>query len=225
MTTLAGIDVSNNNGAAFDWAAWKGKISFAGVKITEGLDFTDPDGARNMEGARGIGAVRIAYHFLHPSLSGAQQAAYFLGHAKAAGIGPGDLAMVDVEETDGRTVAEISACAGEFAAAVHAELGAWPVAYTEQSYAETGCTASLGSCPAFIANPSHVTLPSPIGPWRLVSFEQTGQRGTDTDVFYGDAAELARLAIPHPAAAPKATVTKEDATAALATLVAYVAGS
>jgi hypothetical protein len=35
-----------------------------------------------------------------------------------------------------------------------------------------------------------------IGPWKQVSFEQTGQRGVDADVFYGDAAALAKLAIP-----------------------------
>jgi lysozyme len=139
MTALNGIDVSNNNGTV-DWAAWHGKIAFAGVKISEGLTFADPDAARNMAGARGIGVVRIAYHFLRPALSGSQQATYFL-HAKAAGLGPGDLVMADVETTDGLAAAEVSACAGEFATAVRDGIGAWPVSYTTQSFAETGsCT-------------------------------------------------------------------------------------
>lgn len=221
-TTLAGIDVSNLQGAAFDWEAYRGKISFAAVKVSEGLDYADPDAARNMAGAKGIGAVRMGYHFLHPSLHGGQQADYFLGLAKKAGLGPGDLVMADVEVTDGCTAAEISACAGLFAATVHAGTGAWPVAYTDQSFAETGCVASLGQCPAFIANPSNVALPSPIGPWRLVSFEQTGQRSVDTDVFYGDLGQLAKLAIPKSAPKP-VPVSREQATEALATLALYIA--
>ena len=221
--TLAGIDVSNLQGNAFDWEAWKGKIAFAGIKVSEGLDYSDPDAPRNMAGAKGIGVVRMGYHFLRPSLSGAEQAAWFLEHARAAGLVPGDLVMLDVETADGCTVAEISACAGGFATALHAAVAAWPVAYTDQDFAETGCVASLGECPAFIANPSGVQLPDPIGPWHLVSFEQTGQRSVDTDVFYGDLAELAKLAIPAASKPKPKLVSVEEATAALATLTVYVA--
>ena len=163
MTTLAGIDVSNNNGA-FDWEAWRGKITFAGIKISEGLTFADPDAARNMAGAKSIGVVRIAYHFLRPSLSGADQALWFLKLARAAGLAPGDLVMADAEDADGKTPAEVAACVSVFAAGVRA-IGAWPVVYTTQSFAEGGYVGSSGQCPAFIANPSHVGLPSPIGPW------------------------------------------------------------
>ena len=128
-----------------------------------------------------------------------------------------------VEDADGCTVSEISGCASDFATVLRMSLGAWPVAYCDQDFAETGCVASLGSCPAFIANPSRVTLPSPIGPWRLVSFEQTGQRGTDLDTFYGTSAELARLAIPAPAAPRPALVSREEATAALSAIIANAA--
>lgn len=200
--TLNGIDVSSWQGPAFDWAAWRGKISFAGVKVSEGLAVADPDGPRNVTGARGIGAVPMAYHFLRANLPGTSQARYFLDRAHAAGIGPGDLLMIDVETSDGMTAGQVSACAGSFAAEVHALTGAWPVAYTMQSFAGDGHTASLGNCPAFIANPSRVTLPSPIGPWHVVPFEQVSQRGTDLDVFHGTPAQLAALAWPHPAPAP-----------------------
>lgn len=226
MTTLAGIDVSNWQGASFDWVSYRGKIQFAFIKASEGLNFTDPDFSRNWGQASAEGIVRGAYHFLRPTLPGSAQAHYFLSAVKTYGLGPGDLLMVDVEVADGCTPAEVSACAGEFAATVHAAEAAWPVAYTNQSFAEGGYVASLGECPSFIANPSHVTLANPLGPWHLVSFEQVGQRGVDTDVFYGDLAELAKLAVPHPAPKPPAPapkVTQAEAEAAVALLGRYFA--
>lgn len=193
--TLNGIDVSNNNGTV-DWEAWRGKIAFAGIKVSEGLNFTDQYAAANVRGARSVGAVPMAYHFLRANLPGITQARYFLSRALAAGIGDGDLLMVDVETMDGMSAAQVSECAAVFAGEVHEQTRAWPVAYTDQSFAADGYVAALGVCPAFIANPSHVTLPVPLGPWRLVSFEQTGVRGTDQDVFYGTREQLAALAIP-----------------------------
>lgn len=196
--TLNGIDVSNVNGTV-DWEAWRGKIAFAGIKVSEGLTFTDQFAHANVAGARSIGAVPMAYHFLRANQPGIGQARLFLACCAAAGIDAGDLVMVDVETMDGMTVPQVADCAAAFAGEVHSLTGAWPVAYTNQSMAEAGCLAALGVCPAFIANPSHVVLPVPIGPWRLVSFEQTGQRGTDQDVFYGTGEQLAALAIPKPA--------------------------
>ena len=197
---LNGIDVSaTGQGASFDWPSWKGKIGFAGVKVSEGLSFTDPDGPRNVAGARSIGAVPMGYHFLRANLPGTSQARYFLDKADAAGIGPGCLLMADVETADGSTPEQVSNCAAAFAGEVHALTRAWPVAYTMQSFAEGGYVSALGVCPAFIANPSRVVLPVPVGPWRVVSFEQTSQRGTDLDVFYGTTGQLAALAIPAPA--------------------------
>lgn len=196
--TLNGIDVSNVNGTV-DWEAWRGKISFAGVKVSEGLGFTDLYAHANVAGARSVGAVPMAYHFLRANVPGIGQARFFLDKAHAAGIGPGDLLMLDVETMDGMSAAQVSECAAAFVGEVHDLAGVWPVAYTMQSFALGGCTAALGVCPAFIANPSRVVLPPQLGPWRLVSFEQVGQRGIDTDVFYGTAEQLAALAIPKPA--------------------------
>lgn len=227
MTTLAGIDVSNIQGASFDWTPWRGKIGFAFIKISEGTGFADPDAARNMAQARELGIIRGGYHYLHPAESAAAQAAYFIKLAKAAGLGPGDLVMADLETTDGLDDAGVSACAGEFAVAVRDELGAWPVSYTTQSFAEGGYCNSLGLTPAFLADPSHVGLPSPIGPWHLVSFEQLGQRGVDADAFYGDAAELGKLAVPQPRPAPAPAkpplVTQAQAKDALSALIASAA--
>lgn len=201
MAPLSGIDVSGiGQGPRFDWAAYRGKIAFAFIKATEGLTFVDPDFERNWGAAKSEGIIRGAYHYLHPDDSGPQQADFFLRHANPQ---PGDLVMVDVETylnsaKRAMTPQQVAACAVGFADIVRAKTGAWPVVYTDQSMAEGGFLSTVGQCPSFIANPSHVKLPSPIGPWHLVSFVQTGQRGVDTDEFYGTVEQLRRLAVAHP---------------------------
>lgn len=198
--TLPGIDVSAiGQGAAFNWEAWRGKIAFAGIKATQGLTFKDPDFNRNMNGAREIGAARMPYHFFDPSEDGQAQARYFLEYADPQ---PGELVMLDFE-TPGPAGAPLPAAAvadraAAFADYVRVQVGAWPVAYSDQWMIESGYCAKLGACPAFVANPSRVVLPTVLGPWRLVSFQQIGQRGVDTDVFFGDLAALNRLAVLHP---------------------------
>lgn len=194
MTTIPGIDVSGiGQGADFDWSAWRGRIDFAFAKATEGLTFKDATFPRNRSMMHALGIVAGAYHFLHPELNPIDQAEYFLTYAAPVA---GELIMVDVEINGGKSAAEVSTCVGAFAAKVRTETGAWPVAYTDPSLAEIGALNGAAQCPGFIANPSHSVLPTPIGPWRLVSFEQTGQRGVDSDVFFGTVEELKRLTVP-----------------------------
>ena len=202
---LNGIDVSGiGQGASFDWAAWRGRIAFAFIKATEGTTFTDPDFARNWAAAGELGIRRGAYHIPHAGNSAAAEVDHLLSVADPQ---PGDLIMVDVEpaSTDGLTVDDLAALNGAEADLLRAYLGAWPITYTDISMAQAGYVRQNGSCPLFLANPSQVKVPVPIGPWRLVSFEQTSQRGTDLDVFYGDAADLGRLAVAH--ARPKTSTT------------------
>jgi GH25 family lysozyme M1 (1,4-beta-N-acetylmuramidase) len=195
MSTLNGIDVSNYQGD-FNWPAWRDRIQFAGIRVTEGGALADQEAKANVAGARSIGAVPMGYHFLHAGVPGARQAEFFLSHAKAAGLRAGDLIALDAEDAglDGGTPARMNGIASDFAAQLRAHFpGYWPFLYTEISLAPA--FTSMGSCPLWLANPSQMTVKA-AGPWKLVSMEQTGQRGVDTDVFYGDAAQLARLAIP-----------------------------
>ena len=194
--TLNGIDVSNVNGP-IDWNAYRGKIQFAGVKITEGCWFADQLAAQNIAGARSIGAAVIGYHFLHANTPGTKQAEYFLSHAKASGLVRGDHIAIDAEDggRDGLDVQHLVAASEEFAAELRLHFpGYHPELYTEISLAPS--FTKLGNCPLWLANPSRVHT-GPLGPWPGPSIEQVGQRGVDTDVFYGTVAELAKLAIPH----------------------------
>lgn len=205
MGTLAGIDVSAiGQGEAFNWPAYRGHIEYAFAKATEGMAFADPDYARNRAAAAKLGLIFGGYHFLHPDELGTAQADRYLSVASPA---PGDLLAVDVEvSTDAHggklAPAQVSAQVAGFTTRIHERTDAWPIVYTTQWMAENGYVASAGLCPAWIADPSGVKLPNPVGPWHMVSFLQTGQRGLDTDTFFGDVAQLRRLAIPHPAPRP-----------------------
>lgn len=197
--TLAGIDVSAaGQGGAFPWADWKGKIAFAGVKISEGTGFADPDAARNIEQARAIGVAVIGYHFLHASLSGSGQAEHFLSCAEAAGLGePGDLFALDAEDAglDGEPYVQMNLTASAFTGEIRRHpryVSYWPLAYTEISMAPS--LVSLANCPLWLADLTDPKM-TRVGPWSLVSIWQTGQRGVDADVFNGDAAQLAALGI------------------------------
>ena len=203
MTTLAGIDVSNFQGV-FDWAAYKGKIAFAIAKATEGETFDDKDFPRNWAQMKAEGLVRGAYHFAHPNNDVTTEAKFFLAVVKAAGLLPGDLLVLDLEVTDGESVPWIASWAKTFDAHVHTATGAHVIAYTDGSMARGGYFAGLGDSPLWLANPGGGNVPMPIGPWRQISMEQTGQRGVDVDVFYGTAAQLRDLGVPepHPKPAP-----------------------
>jgi hypothetical protein len=197
MTTIAGIDVSNFQGA-FDWGPWRGKIGFAFAKATEGTGFTDPDFARNWAGMKAQGITRGAYHFAHPANSPAAEAFFFLRTVRAQGLHPGDLVMLDLEVTDGLGPAAVAAWARTWAGLVHAATGAQPVLYTDRFMAGGGYCTGLGGCPLFLAVPGGGNVPLPIGPWDLISFMQTGTRGVppvDADIFFGGAVPLAALAI------------------------------
>lgn len=212
MTTLQGIDVSAaGQGGAFPWGIYRGKIAFAGVKISQATDYADPDAARNVAGCRSLGIPVIGYHFITTGEPGPAQAAWFLAHAAAAGMRPGDLLAFDTEQAGG-AAPQLWAVSAGFALAVHDHYGGsfWPLAYTDMSLAAVA-PASVAACPLWLA-----TLGEPVpamGPWRQITMEQVGQRGVDTDVFHGTPAQLAALGIPEhkPAGPPSPAVAQARA--------------
>lgn len=192
---INGIDVSAaGQGAGFPWESYRGKIDFAGVKISEGLGYADPYAKANAAGAHALGIPVIGYHFLHAGLPGQDQAEWFLRHANGL-LKPGhDLIAIDAEDggLDGDPVFFMQRAGLEFCGQLQRHFpGYWPVLYTELSMAPS--LAQLGHCPLWPANPDGVHT-GQIGPWAGPSFEQVGQKGVDTDVFYGDAGQLAKLA-------------------------------
>lgn len=225
MTTLPGIDVSAaGQGANFDWPSWRGRIAFAAVKVSEGLIYADPYAARNIAGARSIGCAVIGYHFLHAGDSGVGQASYFMERCKAARIERGDLLAIDAEQEgmDGLSATALWATADTFATTIKGHFDAWPFCYTDFTLAKVA--TGVGDCPLWLANPSDTPVTA-IGPWKTISMEQLGQKGVDTDTFYGDLAQLRALAIPKlappPAPAAPGKPTEAEAEAATDVLSRY----
>lgn len=208
--SLPGIDVSAiGQGMVFNWDAYRGRIAWAMAKATQGTDFRDPAYPRNRADAEAEGLVFGSYHYLVPEVDGAAQAHWFLSYAQPR---PGELVAVDSEvdrDPAGNVLppAVVAKVAVAFADTIRAQTGAWPFAYGDISMVKGGYFAGMGQCPLWLANPSAIQLAPPIGPWNLISAEQTGQRGVDTDVFYGDLAQLRKLAVLHVPTPPPPPLT------------------
>lgn len=86
------------------------------TKATEGLDYVDGYLGSRWHGAYLAGFPhRGAYHFLHPSESGKEQAEHFLEALHASGnIRAQDIVVCDAEVSDGQSAGTVANCVGEF---------------------------------------------------------------------------------------------------------------
>jgi lysozyme len=206
VANAAGIDLSSFQ-PSFDWAAEKGRISFAFIKATEGMTVRDPEFAANWQAAKALGIVRGAYHFAHPKNGAANDSRAFLATVEAHGLQPGDLLALDLETSDGLSPQRVAEYARNWCADVHRATGHTPVVYTFLSFAEQGNCAGLGHYPLWIAEPSapagRPVVPKPWSTWKFHQFgtARVGTNTVDVNVFNGDTAALKKFA--NPAAEPK----------------------
>ena len=154
------------------------------IKATEGTGYKSPTFQAMWAQAKKDKLARMAYHFLHPSISGVAQARFFLDSVKNAGLETGDLLALDLEDSDGLGAAEVATVARVFTRAVEEEVKCSVVVYTYLDFANRGNCVGLEYNPLWIAEPS-----SPAGqpvipkPWKVWSFHQYGiVRGVDADV-------------------------------------------
>ena len=213
MANAAGIDLSSYQ-PSFDWAAEKGRISFAFAKATEGRTIRDPEFAANWQHAKALGLVRGAYHFAHPSNGAAVESAAFVATVRAHGLQAGDLLALDLETSDNLSPARVAEFARNWCADVHRATGHTPIVYTFLSFAEQGNCAGLGHYPLWIAEPSapagRPVVPSPWSTWKFHQYGtvRVGSNTVDVNVFNGDTAALKRFANPA-APTPKPPPKKE----------------
>lgn len=205
MSNATGIDVSDNNGE-FDWAAWP-HIDFAMAKAIEGPHdgggmFYDPQFARNWAAMRdgyGNKLVRVAYCFLHPAASIADQAHALTDVVRKEGLQPGDHFMVDLEPyaglatPDGLPAAEVAARTREFCHLINVlNPDHRCLVYVNPATAREGCCAGVEPWRLFVAD-WDVTAPEVPAPWRTWHFWQyrSGANGEpDLDAYNGDRAAL-----------------------------------
>lgn len=208
---MNGIDISHVQGT-IDWpTAFAGGIIFAFAKATEGTTFADPKFAANWSGMKAAGIARGAYHFFHPAMDAAAQAAHFLAvlasaNGGSAQLAPGDLPPVidlewvkDVMPSPAEYVIKVQ----NFLDAVEAGTGRTPMIYTDASFWDefTASSAAFGRYPLWVAEYGAHAPKLPTG-WDQYTIWQNSSNGkaagiatpVDLDVFNGSPEEMQQLA-------------------------------
>jgi lysozyme len=206
VQSAQGLDVSNYQGQ-FNWSSVSG-LSFGIYRMTQGLGHNtnspDPDAAWNNDQLKTHGLIRGSYHFFDPTLSGEQQAQYFMTERTKLGLEDTDMLWLD-HETAGTSPADTSAAAVAFMTeldnlAPHNPRGV----YTYISFATGGNCVGLEKWPLWLAYPSS-TAPVPPPTWAKWTFWQWGLRnGVDTDAFNGTVEDLQNWIASYATLAPQA---------------------
>lgn len=181
-------DVSSYNGVPD-----MGKIPahIIAIKATEGTGYISPSFAADWKNARDHNKARIAYHYLHPSVSAKAQARFFIDTVAAKILLTGDMVAVDIEETDGLKADAVAKCGVEFVNTVNEELHGKCIVYTYINFADSGNCAGLGKSPLWIADPSSPAgsprVPKPWSEWLMHQFGV--RKGMDVDIVNMENAE------------------------------------
>lgn len=200
---LHGIDVSYYQGK-IDWRKVKAmeedevRVHFAFIKATEGLFSVDPYFQRNWREAPKAGIVCGAYHFFRPQKSGEWQAKFFLQTVK---FESGDLPpVVDIEELNGVSPAQMRAELGAFIKHVEKKTGVKPIIYTGLSFYKDYLKGSFEGYPLWIAHYHQPKLKVSSTVW---SFWQHSDKArisginhvVDFNAFNGDSTAFQQLLI------------------------------
>lgn len=176
------IDVSKWNGdIAWDRVAAAG-VELAIIKATGaeiGKCFTDSKFAQNWRGAADAGIKRGAYHFLNASMSGADQAAYFMDVLQSnGGFSPGELLPVVDCEWPKEPAQANAANIEEFVTAIRDTMEANTIIYTGGWWwtPMPGEKDFASDCPLWLAAYTP-TLPKPPQPWSNVALWQKSDKG------------------------------------------------
>jgi lysozyme len=205
QTTVKGVDVyhGDNGAQTIDWTAVKAAgASFAFVKATEGMNFTDASFQTNWSGLKAAGMFRGAYHFFHSNDDPAAQATFFL--SVVGKLETGDMLVLDLESADGETQATILSRAITFMQNVESASGTKPILYTSPAFLSS--FAGLEVYPLWVANYG-VSCPDVPAPWKTYTFWQSTGTGSfppitgqvDVDTFNGTLTDLQTFADGTPA--------------------------
>jgi lysozyme len=199
-----GVDVSSYQGTPPDWKSSAGNIAFAGVKVTElepnGTRYVNPDASADWTYLRENSKGRIAYLYGHPDVSASNTVSFFVDEMRTLGLDDRDAIALDLEETDGKTPAEVANWAGRVQEGLFHALGRMPLLYTFLSFAEEGNCAGLGHYPLWIADPSsaagHPRVPGPWKAWAIHQYSITGAIDRDIGHYANKTAMFKALGKP-----------------------------
>ncbi len=174
-------------------------FKFVYIKATEGILGGDDTFDYNWEDAKSNHIVRGAYHYFLPGRSARLQAKNFINTVK---LEPGDLPpVVDIEETRGKTKAEITAGVKEFMDSLESHYRVQPVIYSNFNFIEDYLLDDFKAYPFWIAHyyKDELVLDDSI---HWVFWQHTDKAGllgingnTDADVFNGTEEDFNNLRI------------------------------
>lgn len=176
-----GIDVSRYQGVV-DWAKVKasGK-SFVYMKASQGTSLEDPRFVANAQGAKAVGMLIGAYHYLEASNTAAakQEAQHFVATMKKVGAPDWfDLPPVLDYETNPAKISQsaINAVAAAFLEETERLTGRKPILYTGNAFA-ANFDKSLGAYDVWIARYSETRVPDDRPAWSKWTFWQYSETG------------------------------------------------
>lgn len=189
------VDVSNWQ-ATLDIATVDADV--VAVKATEGNGYTSPSFQEQWKAVEDSGKGRIAYHYLHPSISAVAQMRHFLNVVEEAGLESDDCLAIDLEDSDGISAELVSECARVAVGWLEEETKCKVIIYTYINFAESGNCIGLGSQPLWIADPSsppgRPRIPAPWKDWLIHQYSV--QKGVDRDLLNSDnVADLLQYAV------------------------------
>ncbi|NEA29545.1 GH25 family lysozyme [Actinomadura bangladeshensis] len=184
------MDVSRYD-RGFDWS--RDDLAFGIAKATEGVRRSDPTFTENWTRIQQNGLVRGAYHYGHPDNDPVREADHYLSAVTRAGLRPGDLLMLDLETTDGRSTRQVNDWAKRWLRHVYEKTGVKPFFYSSWSFAEQHGDG-LGEYPLWVAHygkaAGRVIAPSPWKQWAIHQYASTDH---DHNVSSLNAAQLRDL--------------------------------
>lgn len=205
-----GIDVASWQhplGAPIDWAAVAGSdAKFAIIKATQGTGYTNPYYASDWSGALAHGLIVGAYDYADLAHSPLGEARHFLQVTGVRAFGSDTLAPVlDLEQSAGRSPAQVSAWALAWLRAVQRATGRTPIFYSNRDFITRRMSPdpALARYPLWFASyagavPQHG--PAPWSDWTFWQYTRTARTpGIDSLVdrsqLCGDEGTLRRLGL------------------------------
>ncbi len=202
--SIHGIDISHYQNAV-DWKKLQAidqlgdtiQFQFAFIKATEGLLIEDNMFDEHWEDAKDNQVVRGAYHYFLPDRNAKIQAANFITSVK---LEKGDMPpVIDVEETRGKTKAEIVAGVKIFLNELEAHYKVRPIIYSNYNFIEDFLADDFKTYPFWMAHYYHDEM-VPMDSVKFLFWQHSdksdllGVNGnTDANVFTGDKYEFKKL--------------------------------
>lgn len=213
MTTIQGVDISNNNGTIAWHSVTASGYEFGMMKRSEGADYADAFFPANWAAAPAVGMGRGAYHFCRPSaFTALAEADYFCGLMPPLEVG--DVLAADFEDENVAAGVDLAPWLLAWLQEVEAKLSVKPLIYgglwylTNHNIIGNPVFAPYG---LWFSSPGG-TLTSVAVPalWDFIAMLQTSWNGVvpgingkvDLDVFAGTLEQFKAYGYQQPAPKP-----------------------